>query len=213
MNNNLLSKSFLWLCIGMLVTFLTGIVVSSSNTMLENVFGGMYWVFIIAELVLVIFLSARVMKMKPTTVKICFILYSFVSGLTFSSIFIVYNLTSIMLVFLISAIIFALMAVAGYTTKIDLSKVSTYFLFGLLAVIIVTIINIFLNNTLLAIIISIICVILFIGVTAYDVQKIKLLEDSGLPEDNLAIYGALELYLDFINIFLHLLSLFGKSDN
>ena len=91
-DNKLLSKSFLWMCIGLLVTFVTGFGISMNERMLENIFGGSgFWILVILEFVLVIVLSARVMKMNPTTAKICFILYSFVSGLTFSSIFVVYE--------------------------------------------------------------------------------------------------------------------------
>ena len=211
-DNKLLSKSFLWMCIGLLVTFVTGFGISMNERMLENIFGGSgFWILVILEFVLVIVLSARVMKMNPTTAKICFILYSFVSGLTFSSIFVVYELTSIMMIFLVSAIIFGIMAFIGYTTKVDLSRVGFYLLMVLLGVILVSIINIFLGNGTLEIIICIICLLLFIGITAYDVQKIRALESTGLPEDNLAIYGALELYLDFINIFLQILELFAKN--
>ena len=140
-DNKLLSKSFLWMCIGLLVTFVTGFGVSMNGRMLENIFGGSgFWILIILEFVLVIVLSARVMKMNPTTAKICFILYSFVSGLTFSSIFVVYELTSIMMIFLVSAIIFGIMAFIGYTTKVDLSRVGFYLLMALLGVILVSII-------------------------------------------------------------------------
>lgn len=213
MENKLLSKTFLWMFLGLLVTFATGYAVSSNPVMIENVFGGMFYIFIILELVLVLVLSARVMKMSPVGAKMCFLLYSFVSGLTFSSIFIVYNLTSITSVFLISALVFGIMALIGYTTKVDLTKVGFYLMMALIGAIIVMIVNIFLNNPRVDTFISIVCLIVFIGITAYDVQKIKALESSGLPEDNLAIYGALDLYLDFINIFLHLLQFFGKSDD
>lgn len=213
MKEKVLSKSFMWMFIGLLITFVTGLITSNSSVMLENIYGGGYWIFVVAELILVIILSARVMKMKPVTARICFFLYSFVSGLTFSSIFIVYSLNSIMLLFLVAALIFGLMAVVGYTTNIDLTSIGTYFLFGLLGVVIVALVNIFMQNSMLELVISAICIVLFIGITAYDVQKIKALEESGLPEENVAIYGALELYLDFINIFLHLLQLFGNSDN
>lgn len=213
MENKLLSKTFLWMFLGLLVTFATGYAVSSNPVMIENVFGGMFYIFIILELVLVLVLSARVMKMSPVGAKMCFLLYSFVSGLTFSSIFIVYNLTSITSVFLISALVFGIMALIGYTTKVDLTKVGFYLMMALIGAIIVMIVNLFLNNPMVDTFISIVCLIVFIGITAYDVQKIKALESSGLPEDNLAIYGALDLYLDFINIFLHLLQFFGKSDD
>ena len=212
MKDNLVSKTFLWMCFGLLVTFLTGYFVSHSEVMLENIYGGMsYWIFVIIELVLVIVLSARVMKMKPATAKVCFLLYSFVSGLTFASIFVYYAIDSIMLIFLVAAVIFAVMALIGYTTKVDLTRVGTYLFFALIAALITMIINIFLGSSTLAMIISVVCVLIFIGITAYDVQKIKMLENSGLPKENLAIYGALDLYLDFINLFLHLLQLFGRS--
>ena len=214
MKDNLVSKTFLWMCFGLLMTFLTGYFVANNEVMLENIYGGMgYWIFVIIELVLVIVLSARVMKMKPTTAKVCFLLYSFVSGLTFASIFVYYAIDSIMLIFLVSAIIFAVMAIIGYTTNVDLTKVGTYFFFALIAVLVVALINIFIGSSMLTMIISIVCVLIFIGITAYDVQKIKMLENSGLPKENLAIYGALDLYLDFINLFLHLLQLFGRSND
>lgn len=214
MKNNTISKTFLWMCFGLLVTFITGFLVSNNDTMLKNIYVGWGYVgFVIVELILVIVLSARVMKMKPTTAKVCFLIYSFVSGLTFSSIFVYYHLNSIMLIFLVAAVIFALMAVIGYVTKVDLTKLGTYLLFGLIAVVVVSLINIIIGSSLLAIIISVVCIIIFIGITAYDVQKIKELDSMGLPQDNLAIYGALDLYLDFINLFIHLLSIFGRSND
>lgn len=211
-DNKLLSKSFLWMCIGLLVTFVTGYGVSMNERMLENIFAGSaFWILLVLELILVIVLSVRVMKMSPTAAKICFILYAFVSGLTFSSIFVAYELTSVMMVFLVSAVIFGVMAYIGYKTNVDLSKVGFYLLMALIGVIVISLINIFIGNGTLEIILCIVCLLLFLGITAYDVQKIKALETSGLPEDNLAIYGALELYLDFINIFLQILELFAKN--
>ena len=214
MKDNLISKTFLWMCFGLLVTFATGYFVSTSDVMLNNIYNGPgYIIFVIVELVLVFVLSARVMKMKPTTAKVCFLLYSFVSGLTFASIFIYYAVSSIIYIFLAAAITFAIMALIGYTTKLDLTKIGSYLLFALIAAIIVSLVNIFLNNSMIYLIVSIVCVLIFIGITAYDVQKIKNLENSGLPVENLAIYGALDLYLDFINLFIHLLSIFGRRDN
>ena len=214
MKDNLISKTFLWMCFGLLVTFATGYFVSTSDVMLNNIYNGSgYIIFVIVELVLVFVLSARVMKMKPTTAKVSFLLYSFVSGLTFASIFIYYAVSSIIYIFLAAAITFAIMALIGYTTKLDLTKIGSYLLFALIAAIIVSLVNIFLNNSMIYLIVSIVCVLIFIGITAYDVQKIKNLENSGLPVENLAIYGALDLYLDFINLFIHLLSIFGRRDN
>lgn len=208
-----MSKIFGWMFIGLLVTFLTGYGISLNPNMLLNVMSTTGLVLIvIAEFALVIFLSARITKMKPITAKISFLLYSFVSGLTFSSIFVVYEMSSIMFVFLITAIIFALFAVLGATIKIDLTKVGTYLIMGLIAVILVSIVNIFLNSSSLDFMLSIIFVLIFIGLTAYDVQRLgRISQLSLIDEDNLAIYGALELYLDYINLFLHLLSILGSS--
>lgn len=212
MKDNLISKTFLWMCFGLLITFITGYFVAHNEVMLENIYGGWgYWIFVIVELLLVIVLSARIMRMKPATAKVCFLLYSFVSGLTFASIFVYYAIDSIMIIFLVAAIIFAVMAIIGYTTNVDLTRMGTYLFFALVAILVVALINIFIGSSILAMIISIVCVLIFIGITAYDVQKIKALENSGLPKENLAIYGALDLYLDFINLFIHLLSIFGRS--
>jgi len=119
---------------------------------------------------------------------------------------------SIFYVFIIAAIIFAIFGAIGYFTNLDLTKIGTFLLMALVATIICMIINMFVVNEQFDLIISIISIVIFIGFTAYDVQKIKqLADDGGIEEDNLAIIGALELYLDYINIFLHLLSIIGDS--
>lgn len=211
-NNKLFSKTFLWMFIGLLLTFLTGFYVANNEVMFTNIFKGYWFVgLIILELVLVIFLSARVFKMKPSTAKCCFILYSIISGLTFSSIFIYYELSSIIYIFLLTALVFGVLALIGYTTKTDMTKVGKYCIIGLIGAIIVVIINIFLQNTIIDLIVSIVILLLFVGITIYDVQKLKNLQNSDLPVENLAIYGALDLYLDFINIFIELLRLFARE--
>lgn len=212
MENKVISKVFLWMTLGLLVTFATGYGVAMNENMVMNIFSrGFHWIFMIVELILVFYLSSRIMRMSSTSAKICFLLYSFVSGLTFSSIFIVYNLMSIFYVFIIAAIVFAIFGLIGYFTKLDLTKLGTFLLMALIAIIICMIINMFISSAQFDLVISIISIIVFIGFTAYDIQKIKKLSDSNIPEDNLAIYGALELYLDYINIFLHLLSIMGDS--
>ena len=211
----LLSKVFMWMFIGLLVTFLTGYVVSLNPNMLLGLFGGVGYVFcVICELLLVIFLSARISKMSPTTAKVSFLLYSFVTGLTFASIFIVYELTSIIYVFLITALVFGVFAFIGSSTKLDLTKTGTYLLMALLSVLICTILNMFIKSSSFDFVISVISVLIFFGFTAYDVQRVlRLYDNNVLPEENLAIYGALDLYLDFINIFLELLKFFGKDND
>ena len=211
MNNKIYSKVFMWMFIGLLVTFITGIYTSTNVNALEVIFNKSgYWILLIVELGLAIFLSARIHKMSPTTARICYLLYTFFTGLTFSSIFIVYKIESIMLVFLVTAILFLIFAIIGKTTKVDLTKISTILLMALLGVIICTIINIFLQNSTFDMILSGISVLIFLGFIAYDIQKIKRL-DGWVNEENLAVIGAFELYLDFINIFLDLLNLFGNS--
>ena len=198
--------------LGLFVTFITGYIVSINENMLLSIFGGpIFWIIIILEFALVIFFSARVHKMKPMTAKICFLLYSFVSGLTFSSIFVGFELGSVMYVFLISAVIFAIFGAIGYFTNANLNKISTFLLMGLLALVICCIVNLFVGNSTFDLIISIIALLIFFGFTAYDIQRMKILSNMGMDNDVVAINGAFQLYLDFINIFLHLLSIIGDS--
>ena len=210
--NQLLSKTFLWMFTGLLVTFLTGYIVSINENMVLSIFGGpVFWLVIILEFALVIFFSARVHKMKPITAKICFLLYSFVSGLTFSSVFIGFDIGSVMYVFLIAAVTFAIFGAIGYFVNVDLNKISTFLIMALFAIIICCLVNLFLANSTFDLIISIIALLVFFGFTAYDIQAMKILGNSGIDHDVVAINGAFQLYLDFINIFLHLLSIIGNS--
>lgn len=213
MKNIIYSKVFLWMFIGLLVTFLTGVYTSTNIDALEVIFNkGLYWLFAVLEIGLAIFLSVRIHKMSATTARITYLLYAFLTGLTFSSIFIVYKISSIMLIFLVASILFLIFALIGYFTKIDLSKIGTILIMMLLGIIICTIINIFLGNEMFDIVLSCVSIVIFLGFIAYDIQKIRQLVDY-LPEDNLAVIGAFELYLDFINIFLDLLRLFGNSND
>jgi len=212
-DNKIFSKIFFWMFIGLAITFATGYYVSINENMLYNVFSKYYIFLIIAEIVVVIWLSAKIRKMKPTTAKVLFCLYSFITGLTFSSIFVVYKMTSIISVFGITALIFLIFALIGYFTKLDLTKLSTYLFMGLIGVIICSLINMFVGSSTFDLGITIVALIIFIAYIAYDIQVIKRNLYQISEEDNLAIYGALQLYLDFINIFLRLLQLFGKSND
>lgn len=212
--SRVMSKVFLWMFIGLFITFGTGYYISTQENMLYNIFSSsVYWIVFVLEFVLVIVLSARVRKMQPMTAKIMFALYSFVTGITFASIFVAFELSSIMFVFLITAILFGLFALIGHFSKLDITKIGTFLLMGLVGIIVCILINLFIGSETFEIVISCISIIVFLGFTAYDIQKIKLLSYEFESEDNLAIIGALELYLDFINIFLDLLRLFGKSND
>lgn len=213
-NSKIMSKVFLWMFIGLAVTFLTGSYIANDPSLILEIFeGGSVFLIFIVELAIVIFLTARIHKMKPLTAKIMFLLYSFVTGLTFASVFVVYDITSIIYVFLATSLIMLVFAALGYFTKLDLTKLSTFLFMAIIGILIMSIINIFVGNEQLSLGICIISVLVFIVYIAFDVQKVKqLYEQNVLPEDNLAIYGALQLYLDFINIFLDLLRIFGNRD-
>ena len=209
--NNIYPKIFGWMFIGLLVTFITGYTVSLNETMLYNIFSN--WInliiIIIIEFAIAIYLTARIRKLSPPVATILFLLYSFITGLTFAVIFVVYNLSSIIWIFLVTAILFAIFAIVGYITKIDLTKIHTYLFMALLGVILLGIINAFVKSANLDMGLCIVSMIIFIGFIAYDTQKIKKLYGT-LDDNNLAIIGAFQLYLDFINLFLDLLKLFGE---
>lgn len=212
MYNKLFARVYGWMFIGLMITFATAYYVSTSETMIQNIFStSLYWIIFILEFALVVFLSSRAMKMQYSTAAIVFCFYSFVTGLTFSVFFLMFTMGSILFIFALTAILFGLFSILGFFTNIDLSKYSTFIFMGLIGIIIASLVNIFIGNTTLELIISWVTVGLFVGMTAYDVQKIKRFSDYGVNQNNMAIIGALELYLDFINIFISLLRIFGNS--
>lgn len=211
MRKDILPKVYGWMFLGLLITFASAYTVSLNTNMLENVYsGGTYWILIIAELILAGVLSVRIRKMKGITATCLYLFYTFLTGLTFSFIFIAYEMSSIIIVFLVTAILFGIFALIGKYTKMDLSKISTYLFMGLMGILILSVINIFIANDTLDMISCIIGIIVFLGYIAFDVQRV-LKSDYDIEERNLAIIGAFSLYLDFINIFIDLLNLFGNS--
>lgn len=209
MKNQFLSKVFTWFGIGLLVTFLTAYLTSTNINALRFIFNGSsYIIIVILEFVIAIWLSARIHTMSTSLAKGLYIGYSALTGLTFSSIFIVYEITSILWIFLASAFVFGIFALLGKSNKFDLSKYGIYLIIALLGSVILEIINIFLANGTLDIILCVFVLAIFVTYVAYDVQKIINRYDT---TENMAIYGAFDLYLDFINIFLRLLQLFGKE--
>lgn len=210
-NKEFISKVFLWLFVGLLVSFGTAYYTYCHPNMLYNIFSTkLYLGLFILELVLVIFLSARIHKMSYQTAILTYGLYALVNGLTLSVIFLAYQMTSIVSIFGISALIFLIFGAIGYYTKKDLSKIGTYLLMILVGIVLATLVNMFLGNELVDIIISSIGVIVFVLFIAYDMNKLK----QKIPmekEGNYAIIFAFNLYLDFINLFVNLLRLFGNS--
>jgi FtsH-binding integral membrane protein len=173
------------------------------------------WGLLLATLGLVFFLSFRINKMSVATAQTSFLVYAGLLGVALSWIFIVYELGSIAQVFFITAATFGAMSLWGYTTKRDLTGIGSFLFMGLIGIIIASIVNLFLASSGLSWVISIVGVLVFTGLTAYDTQKIKEMYyagDDGTVAGRKAIMGALALYLDFINLFLMLLRLFGNRD-
>ena len=217
MVSTVMRKTFGWMTMCLLITALTAMGVVNSGLFYQIASSGAMWLLIIAELVLVFVLSARIHKMSVTTATLMLIVYSVLNGATLSFIFLAYSLGSIAKTFFITTGMFGVMALVGATTKRDLSKMGSILFMALIGLIIASLVNIFLHSSGLDWIISLIGVVLFTALTAYDVQRVKrLATESDLYDDTqvgrLAIISALSLYLDFINLFLYLLRFFGRND-
>lgn len=214
----LMRKVYVWMTLALVISGLTAYGVASSPGVLMAIATNkiLFWGLIIAEFALVFGISGALNKLSLTTATLMFILYSVINGALLSFIFVAYTMSSIASVFFITAGTFAVMAFVGYTTKTDLSSMGKILLMGLIGIIIATVVNLFLKSTGLAMIVSYVGVLIFVGLTAYDSQKIKqmllMAEDGGETAQKLALLGSLTLYLDFINLFIHLLSILGKKE-
>lgn len=211
-----MTKVFGWMAFALAITGAVAYVVAGSPQLLQFVFGNRFIFFglIIGELLLVGYLSAAVMRMSANTATLVFLLYAVLNGLTLSFVFLIYTSTSIAGTFLITAGTFAAMSAYGYFTKNDLTKAGSLLFMALIGLVIASIVNIFLRSPMMYWIITYAGILIFVGLTAYDTQKIKsmnIIGNEGTEEDHKeAIMGALTLYLDFINLFLYLLRLFGN---
>lgn len=208
--NNVFVKTYAWMFMGLFITGIVSWFTYSSGLFVDILLNDFFGILLILELVVVIAFSFLLKKCSPTVAAVLFFAYAILNGVTFSVIFAVYELTSISILFFAASGLFGVMAAYGYKTNVDLSKFRTLIFATLTIGIIVSVINLFIGNSMIDIIVSWVMLILFSGITAYDMQKIKNLSMSNFDKSKLHIYGALELYLDFINIFLRLLSLFGK---
>lgn len=210
-----LSKVYAWMFGGLLVTGLTAWYVFTSEIYIFIASNSILFIgLIIGEFALVASLSARISSMKKNTAAALFLLYSFLNGLTFSVIIAAYTLESIQSVFFISAAMFGGMSAFGFLTKKNLSGLGSFMYMGLIGIIFATIFNFFFTFSPLAFAINVLGVVIFAGLTAWDTQKLKEMYEVQYEGDEIAtkgaIIGALMLYLDFINIFLFLLRLFGN---
>ena len=216
---SLLKNVYMWMTAGLALTGVVSFWMLSSPQRIVYLYQSkLIWVFIIAEFLLVFFLSARIMNMSPRSAVLSFAAYSVLNGITLSIIFLLYTRASITSTLFITAGTFAVMSLYAVTTKRDLSRIGTYLFMGLIGIIIASVANIFLKSPLLYWVVSYVGVLVFCGLTAYDTQHILRMsrEYSGsiAEEDYIrfSILGALKLYLDFINMFIFFLRIFGRRD-
>ncbi len=213
----LMRKVYVWMAMALAITAITAYGVASSPALTSLIFGNklIFFGLIIAELVLVFWVSARIEKLSLTKATLMFIVYSVLNGATLATIFFAYSPEIITKTFFVTAGTFGAMAVYGYFTKSDLSSWGKLLIMAVIGLIIAGVVNIFLRSSLMDLVVSVIGVLIFVGLTAYDSQKIKRMlmmqADMGETAQKVALMGALSLYLDFINLFLYLLRLFGRE--
>ena len=214
----LMRKVYVWMTLALMITGATAYGVATSPGIQMALFSNqlLFWGLVIAEFALVIGISAAINRLSLTTATLMFILYSVINGAMLSSIFLIYTMSSIASVFFITAGTFGVMALIGYTTKKDLTSMGRILFMALIGIIIATVVNIFLKSSGLQMIVSYLGVLIFVGLTAYDSQKIKnmlqMAPDASEASQKLALLGALTLYLDFVNLFIYLLRIFGRRE-
>ena len=213
----LMRNVYTWMACGLAMTALTAMIVGrNENWVYTLATSGMYWGFAIAEIVLVLFLSARIHKLSFATAGLMFAAYAILNGVTMSFIMLAYTAESIAQAFFVTAGTFGAMSLVGFFIKKDLSAMGRTMMMALIGLIIATIVNIFWQNSMMASILNYAGVIIFVALTAYDTQKIKVMlqqaQYAGISDqtNKLALMGSLTLYLDFINLFLYILRLFGN---
>ncbi len=214
--NKVMRRVYVKMLVAMLVTAVTSMYVSSNEAILQLIFGNSFVTIglVISQIAVVLVLSGRLNKLSITSATLLFYLYSVLTGVVFSSILLLYTATSVGMTFLITAGVFAAMSIYGFTTSNDLTKFGSIMFMALIGLIICSVVNIFLKSSGMEWIISLAGVAIFIGLTAWDTQKIKnaaMYATDGTSAEKLATFGALSLYLDFVNLFLYLLRFFGGS--
>jgi len=218
--NEFIRSVYNWMAIGLALTGFVAFFVSNSQTMMRLIFGNqlIFFGLIIGELALVFSISARVHKMQASTATSLFVLYAALNGATLSAIFLIYTRSSITSTFFICAATFVASSIYGMATKRDLTAMGQFMFMGLIGIVIASVVNLFIRSSGVSLIVSYIGVIVFVGLTAYDTQKLRtmaLSQPEGLDAGTIrkgAILGALALYLDFINLFLMLLRILGNRD-
>ena len=213
---NVLAQAFIFMTIALIITAIASYMTLHSPNLLYSIFtnSGLFYGLLIGEIVVVIAANRAMSRNSLFTSAILFVLYSGINGVTLSIIFLAYQLGSVFSIFIMSAVIFAITAVFGIVTKKDLSTVGNICFMGLIAIIVLSIGNMFIKSSGMDLVISAVGVFIFVGLAAYDSQKIKQMSAVSNSDNitTMALMGALMLYLDFINLFLSLLRLFGKRN-
>lgn len=213
---NFIARVYTWMAIALAITGVVALYTAYSPTLLGIIFSNriVFYGLIFSEFILVVRLSRSIYKMSTQIATLSFFLYAALNGLTFASIFVVYTYSSIASTFFITASTFGIMAIIGHVTKKDLTKVGNLAFMALVGLIVATVVNIFMGSTMIYWVTTYAGILIFVALTAYDAQKIKRLSTMGFAdegtEQKVAIVGALSLYLDFINLFLFLLRIFGR---
>jgi hypothetical protein len=214
----LMRKTYLWMSMALVITGLTAYVVATNAAISNFLFmhSQLIWVLFLAEIGLVIGLSAAIRKISLSAATLMFVAYAALNGITFSSLFYVYTMGSLASTFFITAGTFGAMSLVGFFTKTDLSSMGKILLMALIGLIIASVVNIFVASSGLEMLMTYLGVLIFVGLTAYDTQKIKqmflMAPDASESTQKYAVLGALTLYLDFINLFLYLLRIFGRRE-
>lgn len=214
----LMRKVYVWMALALVITGFTAYYVATNENLLMLIYSkpAVMWILIGVELAIVFGVTAAINKLSLPVATLLFVLYSVINGALLSSIFLIYTMSSIATVFFITAGTFGAMSLYGYTTKQDLTSWGKILMMALIGLIIATVVNLFMKSSGLEMIISYVGVLIFVGLTAYDTQKIKMMcmqaPDAGESMQKLALLGALSLYLDFINLFIYLLRIFGRRE-
>lgn len=214
----LMRKVYVWMTLALVITGFTAYAVATSPGLLMAIVGNRFVLLglIVAELALVVGISGAINRLSLAVATLMFVLYSVINGATLSVVFLVFTMSSITSVFFITAGTFATMALVGYTTKKDLTSMGRMLFMALIGLVIATVVNMFMRSSGLDMILNYVGVLVFVGLTAYDTQKIKeqlmMADNMGEAAQKVALVGALTLYLDFINLFLYLLRILGKRE-
>ena len=208
---NLYSKLFGLMFLGVGLTAVVSIFCYNSGMAVHIAVENGFNMLLAIEIIVVVVFRFLLPKVSPTVATALFFIYAAINGVTISIIYLIYQMSSMLTILILSALLFAGFAIVGHTTKKDLTNLGNICIGVLFAGIIASLINLFMRNTMFDIVISWVMLLVFFGITAFDMQKIKIYEEEGIHGNKLYIYGALELYLDFINIFLRILSIFGKK--